>query len=1498
MRVFRYLAVVAAWLLTHSIGLTQAPPLKLLFLGDNGHHRPAERFRQLQPVLSQRGIEIVYTDSAAALNAQTLGKYDGLIVYANNEKITPEQETALLDFVASGKGFIPLHCASYCFLNSPKYIELVGAQFLRHGTGTFRTTIAKADHPIMKGYRGFESFDETYVHTKHNDNDRTVLEYREDKKGKEPWTWVRTHGKGRVFYTAWGHDERTWGNEGFQELVERGIRWACGSDTPSPLGGEGRVRGNEPPKMTELRKDVLPFKYAEAKVPLYAGKKGGKSQQSTMQLPLDPAESMKHMVHPVEFELKLFASEPQIKRPICMNWDERGRLWIAETVDYPNELKKSGEGRDRITICEDTDADGVADKFTVFADKLSIPTSFVFYKDGIIVTQAPHTLFLRSTKGDDVCDERKILFTGWHTGDTHAGPSNLVYGFDNWIYGIVGYSGFDGVVGGERHSFKQGFFRFKVESRSHAPRGNAAPDAPRPESKPDVPQSGKAERSHAERGNEVVVTKLEFLRSTNNNSWGVGFSEDGLLFGSTANGNPSVYLPIPNRYYESVRGWSSKVLGGIAGNAPMFPITDKVRQVDFHGRFTAAAGHALYTARTYPKQYWNRTAFICEPTGHLVSTFVIDKQGTDFKSRNAWNLLASDDEWSAPIMAEVGPDGNVWVIDWYNYIVQHNPTPAGFKTGKGNAYETPLRDKTHGRIYRLVMKGRAGSVSDRIMTLKVATPDKLVATLKHDNLFWRKQAQRQLIERGKLDVVPALARLAQDANVDEIGLNAGAVHALWTMNALNAFALNGRDNITLDYEEQAKSVLVDALRHKSAAVRRAAAQVGPRNAWWVARMLDANTLGDSDPHVRLAALLTIAEIPGQRGVQVALARMLQEPTNLDDAWLPDAITAAAARNDALFLSSAAIFKKPHTPRAHQVIGIVAEHYARGAPVKAMQSLFTPLSVADPQTAETIIAAMARSWPKGQKAVLDPQAEREFETLMAKMTPSARTQLFQLAVKWGHQGLEKQVRETVAALLGAVNDDKRSEQERLSAARQAVELQSDDAGLPAKLLAAVTPATTPQLAVGLVESLGISQAPGLGALLVKKMPGLTPSVRVAAVRVLLGRPESTRALLDAVDKGQVQLGELALDQKQALAAHPDKAIAKRARALLERGGGLPSADRQKVIDQFTPLLAKTGDPKEGKLVFKKHCAVCHTHSGEGQKIGPDLTGMAVHPKHELLVQVMDPSRSVEGNYRLYQVVTEDGKVMNGLLASETKTAIELYDVEGKKHVVQRDNISQLIATTKSLMPEGFEKQLKEPELIDLLEFLTQRGKFLPLSLAKVASAVSTRGMFFSEDAQVERLVFKDWGPQTFDGVPFHLVDPQGDRVPNAILFYGPQGKIPPKMPKSVSLPCNTPAKAIHFLSGVSGWGYPYSEKGTVSLIVRLHYAGGKTEDHALKNGEHFADYIRRVDVPGSKFAFGLRGQQIRYLAVIPQTGDLIERIELVKGPDATAPVVMAVTVETR
>jgi hypothetical protein len=186
----------------------------------------------------------------------------------------------------------------------------------------------------------------------------------------------------------------------------------------------------------------------------------------------------------------------------------------------------------------------------------------------------------------------------------------------------------------------------------------------------------------------------------------------------------------------------------------------------------------------------------------------------------------------------------------------------------------------------------------------------------------------------------------------------------------------------------------------------------------------------------------------------------------------------------------------------------------------------------------------------------------------------------------------------------------------------------------------------------------------------------------------------------------------------------------------------------------------------------------------------------------------------------------------------------------------------------------------------------------LDLRQAATVSSVQPMFFHSSDGQDRLVRDEWSVQTFRDVPFLLVDPQEGRAANVVLLYGPNGDIAPSMPQSVTLTANCAAKAIHFLSGVSGWGFPYGTKGSVTLTVRLHYADGQTEDHPLRNGIHFADYIRRIDVPESEFAFALRRQQMRYLKIEPERAERIERIELVKGEDDSAPIVMAVTVETR
>ncbi len=1450
------------------------PSLKLLYLGDNGHHQPAVRFKQLQPVLKKRKIDMTYTDMVTDLNPQTLKDYDGLVLYANIDNIADDQAKALLDYVASGKGFIPLHCASFCFRNNDEVVALMGAQFLRHGTGTFRTIVTDSTHPIMKGYKPFESWDETYVHTKHNTKDRTVLEVRAEGNGQEPWTWVRTHGKGRVFYTAWGHDARTWSNAGFQNLVERGIRWACGGD-PAVV-----PTFSDRPEMTSLPKDLKPFEYVETDgIPFYPpGKSWGTQEKKKMQmqLPAGPEDSMKHFVTPVGFEVKLFASEKDFKgKPIAMNWDERGRLWICETFDYPNELKPRGEGRDRIQICEDTNGDWVADKFTIFAENLSIPTAIAFYRGGAIVQDGIETLYLKDTDGDDKADLRKVLITGWNMRDTHGEVSNFQYGLDNWYYAMQGYNDSAPVLtdGRKVTPFRQGFFRFKM--------------------------SGE--------GDKTAVTEIEFLRSTNNNTWGLGLSEEGVVFGSTANGNPSEFMPIPNRYYEAVRGWSSTVLNGIADSNKFEALDEgKVRQVDNHGGFTAAAGHALYTARNYPKEYWNRAAFVTEATGHLIATFIIREDGAGFRSKNSWNLLASNDEWSGPIMAEVGPDGNVWIIDWYNFIIQHNPTPAGFKTGKGNAYESELRDKKHGRIYRLVYTGKGVEGADAPVTpakldpnapgdeaammqrptdLAKANTEQLIAELGVGNFLWRRHAQRLIVEKDRFDGVQALIQVINDQSMDEIGLNGEIVHAMW--------ALQGRGVLDGENRDALKAV-VGALRHPSAGVRRNAVQVLPKSEVSVSAILQSGLLKDKNPQVQLMSLLAVADMPPSSDAAEAVRTVFASVVG--DRLLRDAAISAAARHDIHFLKSVVKNNGKDNPIPADALAIIAEHYARGGPADTAPAFVASLGTAKPEISEPILAGLSKGWPRNKPVELSEASDKALVDLMDKLPASARGSLINLAVRWGSKSLQARIAEISKTFLDIVTNDKAKESDRIAAAKQLIDFRRNDADAALTIIKLITPRTSAELATGLLDGVGQSESVDVGPAVVESLGSLTPSVRPAAVRLLLSRTDWTKALVAGLEEGRLPLSELSLEQKTALASHVDRSIRDKVKPLMAKGGGLPNPDRQKVVEELMPLTEKTGDAVAGKLVFKKTCIKCHTHSGEGTRIGPDLTGMAVHPKKELLIHILDPSRSVEGNFRIYTVQTDDGKVYNGLLASESKTAIELIDVEAKRHQILRENIEELLASTKSLMPEGFEKQHTPQELTDLLEFLTQRGKYLPIPIDKVATIVTTKEMFHDGRHDEQKLIFPDWTPKIFEGVPFVLIDPQGDRVPNAIMLNGANGDKPPRMPKSVTLPCNSPAKLIHFLGGISGWGFPASQAGTPTLTIRLNYADGQTEDHITKNGEVWADYINRADVPGSKFAYRVRGQQVRYFNIVPKRPDKIESIELIKGNDVTSPIVMAVTIE--
>ncbi len=820
---------------------------EVLFLGNVSKHHDSGKYAPWLAIATfKSGINITYTTELSDLNSGNLAKYDGLVIYANHDTISASQEAALKNFVESGKGLIPLHSASGCFKNSEWYIKTIGGQFLSHGNGSFTARITDKSHPVTKGLSEFDTSDETYVHQKINP-DITVLMERANGTKSEPYTWVRKQGQGRVFYTAYGHDDKTWKNSGFLSLVNNGILWAIGDRV------KDQITALKIPDV-DIYADTLSNFTARHLVP-------------RVQEGLKPEESMKLMQVPADFEIRLFAAEPDITNPIAMSWDEKGRLWIVESVDYPNTfIETDGAANDRIKICEDTNGDGKADKFTVFADNLNIPTSMVFANGGVIVSMAPNFVFLKDTNGDDKADIRENIITGFGKNDTHAGPSNLQYGFDNKIWGVLGYSGFNGTVNGNNVRFGQGVYRLDRDGKN-----------------------------------------LEYLAATSNNTWGLGFSEDNNVFISTANNTHSAYYSMPAKYMQrALPGNSIQAVQKLDGHYDVHAMTPNLRQVDVVGGFTSAAGHHLYTARNFPKEYWNRIALICEPTVRLIHNAIIEPKGAGFIEKDGWNLLASSDEWVGPVQAEVGPDGAVWVADWYNFIIQHNTfvprqaptevilplTQADQKGGQGNALATNLRDLDRGRVYRIVYK--KGKTYTPIKLTAGDVPG-LLAALESDNMFWRITAQRLLVESKSQAALPGLYKLINDQKVDEIGLNGSAVNALWTLQGLGA--LNGSNT-------EALQVVTKAFSHPAAGVRKAAVEVLPNSQQNIGIIQRSGLISDPNLNVRKSVLLAIAAMPPSKELGTLVYEASKDPENEKDEWIVKAISAAAIAQREGFLAAA------------------------------------------------------------------------------------------------------------------------------------------------------------------------------------------------------------------------------------------------------------------------------------------------------------------------------------------------------------------------------------------------------------------------------------------------------------------------------------------------------------------------------------------------------------------------------------------------------------------
>jgi putative membrane-bound dehydrogenase-like protein len=551
-----------------------------------------------------------------------------------------------------------------------------------------------------------------------------------------------------------------------------------------------------------------------------------RSEPLTFQKPYSVKGSMERIQVPADMRLEVFASEPNIGKPIALAWDARGRCWVACTSDYPHGVSADNVGNDKIIICEDTNGDGKADKFTVFADKLNIPTGLCFAKGGLIVSQPPNFVFLKDTNGDDKADVREVLLTGWGIGDTHAQASNLHQGYDNWLYGAVGYSGFKGELKGKHLDFRMGSYRFRKDG-----------------------------------------SQVEFLHQFSNNTWGQSYNDAGDNFGGTANNGPIFYGGIPATALPGGKVNSAQRINAVP---EAHPITPNFRQVDVMGGYTAAAGSAFVYSASLPERMQGR-ALICEPTMKLVALLDVRPEGAGYKAFDQMNVFASTDEWTSPVYAEIGPDGAIWVADWQNFIIQHNPTPSpdrgGYKatTGTGGAHENPLRDHARGRIYRIVANKPQ---APKAPGLNPDSSDSLVKALASDVQYTRLQAQHLLVEGRHTEAIPSLKKLVTSNKAET-----AALHALWALEGLGA----------LDEETHRAALYAGDPRLRRNAIRALGTDSTAQSLFH-----GSGVVTDPELHTRLAAWVRLAEFPTTPEIQKLVRSLAADPLTKSDDWLREA----------------------------------------------------------------------------------------------------------------------------------------------------------------------------------------------------------------------------------------------------------------------------------------------------------------------------------------------------------------------------------------------------------------------------------------------------------------------------------------------------------------------------------------------------------------------------------------------------------------------------------
>jgi putative membrane-bound dehydrogenase-like protein len=988
---------------------------------------------------------------------------------------------------------------------------------------------------------------------------------------------------------------------------------------------------------------------------------------------LSPAEAVAKMTLPEGFKMEVVASEPRVVNPVAMCFDERGRIWVTESFEYPRH--EAGPGRDRIKILESTKNDGVYDKVTVFAEDLNIPSGIAVGHGGAWVANSPDILFMHEGP-DGKCDRREVVVTGFGRDDTHELPSALTWGPDGYLYGLNGvFNNASIKQNGKQFNFSCAVWRIDPRTR-----------------------------------------EFSVWSQGTSNPWGIAFDSEGSLFVSACVIDHLWHL-VESGYY-------------IRQGGPYPQFTWPMGSIVRHNHQKAAYAGVLWLDTPAAPEAFRGKLVMGNIHAGCINVDSLKRNGATYLGEAAPDLLGGNDAWFMPVSQKIGPDGCLYIMDWYDRY--HCYQDAG-RDPKGI-------DRTNGRIYRL-----RAAAAPPIATVNLATldDDALIARLSDANVWVRDTAQRLLSEHNKS--AAKLQALALDGSAPR----QARLHAAWAL--ISAGSLDPAFHLKL-------------LGHEDATFRawaiRAAGNFGKVDT--AVRERITALAADPSPDVRLQVAVVAPKVQGLDSVPLLMAVLAKSG---DDPLIPHIVWQnlypQLDSSGERFLASLRDNPLPQSAGATEVISrtvdcMLSSKTATAQTMAALPALL--LQMNRPAEAARSIANLAERIQGGEiagprLAELQPKLQPLIAPLLKDTASPVYFEAALLAATLKDPAAAEAMRRVLAA-------PTQTEQHRLAALSTMIA--TNDPALTQSLKPLLSKGgASPGLQRGVIAALSRWNSEMVPAVALEAFPTLDEPVKPVVIELLTQRASWGKALVASIAKaapGSPTRDALDINQVRKLSATHDPELTKQVQAIWGAVRAQRNPDRERVIADVKKLTQTVpGDPSRGWVVFKRICAQCHTIHGEGQQIGPDLTGNGRGSFDQLLSNVLDPSLVVGGAYQLHTVTTKDGRTLAGMVAESNDQRLTLKILGGKSETVAREQVLKDETLPVSFMPEGLEQAMTRTELVDLFSFLALDkpptdpaaklipGAFNPARLsadfakiiAKVApgfstSAVGERGLEFEAD----------------------------------------------------------------------------------------------------------------------------------------------------------------------